>query len=172
MRAGQWYSIFARLSRGSRTDIILKGLEGSEFTIAKQRVSCKVSMSLDSEEAGAFDIEKVPAGRKDEQLLVADFNQWDWRVKPQKHGTLHLLLYVTPSLYVDGIGEGLKEFRQPPKIITVTPDYIYEAGAFLKRNWTIVSGLLGAVFIPLFLWFRGEIIAWFGKRSKKRHFGF
>jgi hypothetical protein len=30
---------------------------------------------------------------------------------------LHLLLYVTPMLYVDGIGEDLKQFKQPPRII-------------------------------------------------------
>jgi hypothetical protein len=172
MRTGQWYSIFARLTRSPGIDI-LQGLDGSRFTVVKQRVSCEVSMNLDSEEAGAFAIEKVPADRKDEQLLIqGSASQWDWRVQPHKHGTLHLLLYVSPILYVDGIGERLREFREPPKIITVTPDYVYETGVFLKENWTIISVLLVAVFIPLFLWFRRKIIDRFGKDSKKKPFGF
>ena len=79
------------------------------------------------------------------------------------------MLYVTPMLYVDDIGEGLKEFKQPPRIITVTPDYLYEAGTFLKENWAIISGLLTAIFIPLFLWFRTGIIDWLRKRFKLNH---
>ena len=83
-------------------------------------------------------------------------------------GVLHLLLYVTPMLYVQGIGEGLKEFKQPPKIITVTPDYLYGFSQFFKDNWTIISGLLGVVLIPLFLWFRAEVLDWFKKHFRKK----
>lgn len=69
-------------------------------------------------------------------------------------------------LYVDGIGEGLTRFNQPPRIITVTPDYLYESGTFLKDDWGILGGLLTAVFIPLFLWFRKGVIDWLAKRVK------
>jgi hypothetical protein len=72
---------------------------------------------------------------------------------PRKHGTLHLLLYVTPMLYVDGIGEQLKQFKQPPRLITVTPDYWYECTTFLNDHWAVLSTLLTAILIPLFLWF-------------------
>jgi hypothetical protein len=168
MRQGKSYPVFARLSRNPGVNIT-EGLDGSKFVIVKEKVSCKVSMSLDSQEPQAFFIEKLPTGRKDEQILEPDtFSQWDWRVTPKKHGTLHLLLYVTPLLYVEGIGEALKEFKQPPRIITVTPDYLYESGAFLKENWVIISGLLTVVFIPLFLWFRAGIIDWFKKRFKRK----
>ena len=54
------------------------------------------------------------------------------------------------------------------RIITVTPDYLYESGAFLKDNWPILGGLLTAVFIPLFLWFRTGIFDWFQKHLKKK----
>jgi len=173
MRQGKPYSVFAQLTRSAGVDITA-GLEGSEFIIVKEHVSCKVSMSLDSQEPGAFLVDKVPAGRPDAQLLEPDtFTQWDWRVTPRKHGSLHLLLYVTPMLYRDEVGEGLQKFRQPPRVITVTPDYFYEFTRFVKENWTIISGLLGALFIPVFLWFRNEIIAWcksyFGR---KKRFGF
>jgi hypothetical protein len=168
MRQGQSYSVFARLSRSPGINIT-EGLDGSGFVIVRERVSCKVSMSLDSEEPKAFIIEKVPADRKDEQFLEPNkFSQWDWRVTPQKHGTLHLLLYVTPLLYVEDIGEALKQFRQPPRIITVTPDYLYGFGVFLKDNWVIISGLLTAIIIPLLLWFRTQIIDWFKKHFKKK----
>ena len=96
------------------------------------------------------------------------FSQWDWRVTPNKPGLLHLLLYVAPMLYVDGIGEQLKQFKQPPRVITVSPDYFYQSRSFLKENWAIVSGLLTAVFIPLFLWFRSETREWFTRRFKKK----
>jgi hypothetical protein len=166
MRQGHPYLVFARLSRNSGVNIT-EGLDDSQFVIVKQTVSCKVSMSLDSEEPSAFTIEKMPLDRKDDQVLEPNkFSQWDWRVTPKKHGPLHLLLYVTPMLYVDGVGEGLKQFKQPPRIITVMPDYWYESGAFLKGNWPILSGLLTAVFIPLFLWFRTGIIDWLTKRAK------
>jgi hypothetical protein len=66
-------------------------------------------------------------------------------------------------LYVDGIGEETKQFRQPPRVITVSPDYVYESGVFLKENWAIVSGLLTLVVIPVFLWFRSGIMEWFRK---------
>jgi hypothetical protein len=168
MRQGQAYIVFARLSRSAGVNIT-EGLGGSQFVVVKERVSCKVSMSLDSEEPGAFAIENMPPGRKDDQLLEPDkFSQWDWRVTPKKHGLLHLLLYVTPMLFVDGVGEGLKQFKQPPRIVTVSSDYLYESGAFFRDNWTIISGLLGAVLIPLFLWFRTRIIDWFKKRFKKK----
>lgn len=126
-------------------------------------------MSLDSEESGAFAVEDMPLGRKADQVLEPDnFSQWDWRVTPKKHGTLHLLLYVTPMLFVDGIGEGLKQFKQPARIITVTADYWYASCAFLNANWAIIGGLLTAVFIPLFLWFRTRIVDWCQQRFKKK----
>jgi hypothetical protein len=168
MRQGTAYPVFARLSRGSGVNIT-EGLDGLHIVIAKERVSCKVSMSLDSEEPSAFFIDTVPAGRRDDQFLEPDkFSQWDWRVTPRKHGPLHLLLYVTPMLYVDGIGEQLKQFKQPPRVITVTPDYLYEFGEFLWAKWPLLSVLLTAVLIPLFLWFRKGIVDWFRKRFKKK----
>jgi hypothetical protein len=173
MRQGQAYPVFARLTRDPGVNIT-EGLEASKFVIVAERVSCKVSMNLDSEEAEAFKIEKVPESRKDEQLLEPDkYSEWDWRVTPKKHGSLHLLLYVTPMLYVDGIGEGLKEFKQPPKVITVTPDYWYAVRQFLKDNWTIISGVLSLIVIPLILWFRKEILDWLRRQfGKKPPIGF
>jgi hypothetical protein len=166
MRQGQTYPVFARLSRNPGINIT-EGLDGSQFVIVKQKVSCKVSMNLDAEEANAFAIERRPPEGKEDQILEPNsFSQWDWLVAPKEHGTLHLLLYVTPVLYVDGIGEGLKRFKQPPRVITVTPDYLYESRAFVKENWAILSGLLTAVFIPVFLWFRSGIIDWRSKRAK------
>jgi hypothetical protein len=173
MRQGQAYPVFARLTRNPGVNIT-EGLEGSKFVIVAERVSCKVSMNLDSDEVEAFKIENVPEGRKDEQLLEPDkYSEWDRRVTPKKHGSLHLLLYVTPMLYVDGIGEGLKAFKQPPKVITVTTDYWYAVRQFLKENWTIISGVLSLIVIPLILWFRNEILERLRKQfGKKPPIGF
>lgn len=168
MRQGSSYGLFARLTRNPGVDIT-SGLNGAQFVIVREMVSCKVSMSLDSEEPSAFLIEKMPSDRKDEQVLEPDkYSQWDWRVTPRKTGPLHLLLFVTPTLYVEGIGEELKQFKQPPRVITVTPDYWYETHTFLKDNWAIISGLLTAILIPLFLWFRKGIVEWSQKRFKKK----
>jgi hypothetical protein len=168
MRQGQPYFMFARLSKNPAVSLT-EGLNGSDFVIVTERVSCKVSMELDSQEQNAFTIEKVPEGRKDDQLLEADrFAEWDWRVTPRKHGEFHLLLFVTPMLYVDGVGEGLTRNPQAPRVITVTPDYLYESTQYLKNNWTIIGGLLTAIFIPLFLWFRTGILEWINRRYGKK----
>jgi len=169
MQQGKDYPVFARLSRGASANMS-EGLGGSTFTVVKEKVSCKVSLSLDAAEPASFLIEKVPADRKDDQVLEPDkYSQWDWRVTPRKHGSLHLLLYVTPMLYVDGIGEELKEFRQPPRVISVSPDFVYESRSFIKDNWAFLSVLLTAVFIPLFLWLRtgiaGQWQRWFPARK-------
>jgi hypothetical protein len=131
-------------------------------------------MSLDSEESNAFTIEKVPADRRDDQVLEPDkFSQWDWRVTPKKHGALHLLLFVIPMLYVDGVGEQLKEFKQPPRVITVTPDYFYESIQTVKDNWAIFSVLLVTLFIPFFVWLRKVAIDRKERRlAERKEFGF
>lgn len=168
MRQGKSELVFARLSRNPSVNIT-EGLAGEQFVVIKESVSCRVSMSLDFQEPEGFAIENLPSDREDEQFLEPNkFSQWDWRVTPRKQGTLHLLLYVTPLLYVEGVGEALKEFRQPPRVITVMPDYWYESGVFLKENWVIISGLLTAIVIPLLLWFRSQIIDWFKKRATRK----
>jgi len=151
MRQGQTYVVSARLSRGADEHITL-GLDGT-LTIENTQVSCMVSMTLDSQGPNAFTVDKVPAGRKDEQVLLLNkYTQWDWRVTPLKSGTLHLLLYVTPMLYVDGMGQGLKEFPQPARVITVSPDRMYAFKNFVVGNWAVWGSLLTAIIIPLFLW--------------------
>ena len=169
MRQGKPYLVFARLTRAPGINIA-EGLNSSEFAVVTEKVSCRVAMQLAPEEPAAFTIQEVPTGRRTDQFLEPDkFSQWDWRVTPEKHGTLHLLLYVTPMLYVEGINEPLpKNFGTPPKVITVTPDYLYELKTFVKENWMIISVLLTAVFIPLFLWGRRGIVDWFQKRLTKK----
>jgi hypothetical protein len=71
------------------------------------------------------------------------------RLTPLKAGTLHLLLYVTPMLYIDEVGQGLTEFPQPPRLITVTPDRIYAAEQFCNAHWVALSTLLTVIVIPL-----------------------
>jgi hypothetical protein len=91
--------------------------------------------------------------RKDEQaLLLNKFTQWDWRVTPRLHGQLHLLLYVTPMIYIEGVGQSLIEFPQPPRVITVEPDYVYELQTSVVEHWAIYSTTLTAIAIPLLLW--------------------
>ena len=168
MRQGKPYLVFARLTRAPGLQIT-EGLDRSHFVIEDAEVSCKVSMSLDAEEPGAFRIENVPADRKDEQFLEPDrYTEWDWRVTPKHHGSVHLLLYVAPMLYVDGIGEQLKQFPQPPKVITVGADYLYQYKTLVAENWATIGGLLTAIVIPLFLWFRKGLIDWFKQRSTKK----
>jgi hypothetical protein len=162
MRQGKSYPLFARLSRGTDTKI-LAGLDGSSFVIENAQVSCKVKLRLESQEDHAFKIEQ----RQDEQLLLPNkFAQWDWMVTPQKSGVLHLLLYVTPMLYVDGIGWGLTDVQQPPRVITVSPDYWYAFWTSLEAHWAIWSVLLTAIILPLLYWLGKKLNDWRADRAK------
>jgi hypothetical protein len=157
MRQGKPDVVSARLTRGTDTQIT-SGFDGKTITIENTQVSCMVSMALDSQETSAFKIENIPSGRKDEQILLANtYTQWDWRVTPLKSGTLHLLLYVTPMLYVDGVGQGLKQFPQPARVITVSPDYLFTVENFVFGNWTVWGTLLTVIIVPFFLWVRGRL---------------
>lgn len=166
MRQGKPYIVSARLSRGNVTNIT-SGLDKGTIIIETTQVSCMVSMALDSQESRGFRIENVPEGRKDEQILLPNtFSQWDWRATPLKHGTLHLLLYVTPTIYVDGVGQGLLQFPQSPRLITVLPDYVFEIESFAVANWAIWATLITVIFVPLFLWL---IRKFKSVREEKRH---
>jgi hypothetical protein len=152
MRQGEGCLVSARLGRGTDTNI-RSGLDGGTFIIENTKVSCMVSMTLDSQEASAFKIENSPTGRPDEQFLLPNqFAEWNWHVTPLKHGVLHLLLYVTPVLYVDGIGRGLKLIPQPPRVIKVTPDYLYQFWSVVSANWAVSGTVFTAVIIPLVIW--------------------
>jgi hypothetical protein len=167
MRQGKPQVVFARLTRGTDTTI-LGGLDGSTVVIQDAQVSCLVSMKLDSQEDAAFKIVNIPAGRPDEQILLPNkYSQWDWRVTPRKSGVLHLLLYVTPMLYVDGVGKGLKQFPQEPRVITVSPDRVYAVWVLLVSHWAIWSILLTAIVLPSLVWGFPRIKAWWDKRKKK-----
>jgi len=172
MHQGESKIVSARLSRGTDATIT-QGLD-SGVVIQNTQVSCMVSLKLSSQEDGAFAVANIPDGRSDEQILRADhYAQWDWRVTPLKAGTLHLLLYVTPMLYVDGVGQGRNEFPQSPRLITVTPDRIYEAGQFCNAHWVALSTLLTVIVIPLVVWGYGK---WTARRAaekdKKKIVGF
>jgi hypothetical protein len=163
MQQGVPYIVSARLSRNTDAKIT-SGLEGKGIVIQDALVSCLVAMDLDAQEPGGFKIENVPAERKDQQMLLPDaYTQWDWRVTPIQSGTLHLLLYVTPMLNVDKLGVGLKEFPQPARIITVSPDYVFTIENAVSEHWGIIGTLLSPIIIPIFLWARGKL----GKRKAK-----
>jgi hypothetical protein len=165
MRQGNGYMVSARLSRGADA-LITRGLDGKGIVIEKTLVSCMVSMNLDSQEQDAFKIENMPAGRKDEQILLANtFSQWDWRVTPLKSGTLHLLLYVTPMIYVNNVGESVKHFPQPARVITVSPDYVFAVKSFVLSNWAVWGSILTAIIIPAFVWMLRKI----NKRREEKH---
>lgn len=172
MRQGQSAVVSARLSRGIDVNIT-KNLDGN-LVIESTQVSCLVSLVLSSEEEGAFTIANIPEGRKDEQVLRADhFAQWDWRITPQKSGVLHLLLYVTPMLYIDGVGQGVDQIPQPPRVITVSPDYAYAIRKWCSTNWVIIVFLLSAIFIPLTVWLYGKFTdARKASKEKQKHVGF
>ncbi|HLY99410.1 MAG TPA: hypothetical protein VKT33_10130 [Candidatus Angelobacter sp.] len=164
MRQGQPYIVSARLSRGTDTHIT-SGLDGKTVIIENTQVSCMVSMKLDSHEPKAFTIDNIPASRKDEQILVANtYTQWDWRVMPVKSGTLHLLLYVAPMLYVDGVGQGLKQVPQPPRVITVSPDRVYAIVHFILEHWAVWSAILSVVIMPFFIWGVKKLKNWSDKK--------
>jgi hypothetical protein len=165
MRQGNGYMVSARLSRGADA-LITSGLDGKGTVIENALVSCMVSMSLDSQEQDGFKIENMPAGRNDEQILLANtFTQWDWRVTPLKSGTLHLLLYVTPMIYVDNVGKSLKRFPQPPRVITVSPDYLFAVKNFVLGYWAVWGSILTAIIIPAFIWMLRKI----KKRREEKH---
>ena len=172
MHQGESKIVSARLSRGTDATIT-QGL-GSGVVIQNTQVSCMVSLKLSSEEDGAFTVVNIPEGRSDDQILRADnYAQWDWRVTPLKAGTLHLLLYVTPMLYIDGVGQGLTEFPQPLRLITVTPDRIYAITQFCNAHWVVLSTLLTVIVIPLVVWGYGKWTArQAAEKEKKKTVGF
>lgn len=158
MTQGVPYVLMARLTRNAAVDIT-KGLDASHFSIQATDVSCKVSLTLASSEPNAFSIENLPPGRLDYQLLRNDaFTEWDWTVTPLKNGTLHILLYVTPYLYIEGVNESLEQaIPQEPRVITVTPDRLYEAKRLVVDHWAIFSVGLTAIGIPIFIWVWGRV---------------
>jgi hypothetical protein len=172
MRQGKDYSVSARLSRGNDANIT-SGLDKGTVVVENAKVSCMVSMALDSEEADAFKVENVPAGRAAEQILrPSTFAQWDWHVTPLKSGVLHLLLYVTPMLYVDGVGRGLQQFPQTPRVITVSPDYSYIIWNSIRTNWAIWGTILTVIVVPLLLWLVGNLKARLDRQSARKPAGF
>lgn len=167
MRQGEAKRVMARLSRGADTKIT-EGLDTGSFVIENTKVSCMVSMRLESQEHDAFKIEDTLQPGGTPKLLLRDSHvDWNWFVTPRKSGTLHLLLYVSPMLYVEGVGQALTEIPQKPRLITVSPDYWYTAWQTIVDNWPIWSVLLTAVAIPLFLWFIGKL-----PRKRSRRVGF
>jgi hypothetical protein len=151
MTEGTSYPIFARISRNSKVDI-KKDLDSSKVRIESAEVSCLVSMRLDGEEANAFEIKKSPPDRPDELFVGKEnFTEWDWHVMPKESGTLHLRLFVSPRLRVDDGSEPLppEAFAQPPRIITVQSNRVYEAKTIFVDHWgawlTLVSTLVAVI---------------------------
>lgn len=172
MQQGKPYLVSARLSRGKDTNIA-SGLHKGTIIIEDTKVSCMVSMTLDSQEPNAFKIDNIPAARPNEQILLPNrFAQWDWRVTPLKSGTLHLLLYVTPMLYVDEVGQGLQQYPQAPRVITVSPDYLYVLWTAISTNWEIWGTLLTVIVVPLLLWLGARFKTWRDKRNARKPSGF
>jgi hypothetical protein len=173
MSQGTPYLVSARISRAPGANIT-EGIVGGHFVIENAQVTCRVSMTLDSEESEGFRIEKFPTDRTDDQFLEGNgFSQWDWRVTPLKHGRLHLLLYVTPVLYVDEVGTLLKRYPQPARVITVTPDYLYEFGSFISAHWSAIEWSAGALLIPLLIWLVALLKGWLtARKNRKNHVGF
>lgn len=153
MRQGVSYLVEARVGRGASADLT-KDLEGSNFKIENTKASCKVAMLLTSQEESAFNIRKSPPDRQEDQYILADsYAQWQWNVLPKKSGTLHLRIYVAPVLYVNGIFDGMERYVPlAPRVITVTPDYVFAIRSNLEDHWSIYSVVMNAVAIPLVLW--------------------
>ncbi|MFZ0746587.1 MAG: Flp family type IVb pilin [Terracidiphilus sp.] len=151
MTEGESYPVFARISRNPGVNIA-RDLDSSTVRIERAEVSCLVSMRLDSEEENAFDIQKSPPNRPDELFVDKNnYTEWDWHVMPKRSGTLHLRLFVSPRLRVDDGSEPLppEAFAQPPRIITVQSDRVYEAKRIFVDHWgawlTLVSTVVAVI---------------------------
>ena len=153
MTQGEPYILQAQLSLG-RDLRAAKWLNSSTLVVESTQLSCKVSVVLDSQEDGAFKIDKLPTGREDAQMVLrGSLTQWDWRVTPQDHGVLHLLLYVTPVLYTNNyIGLGLKEVHQSPRVITVDANYAYAIRSSMLEHWAVWATLSTGIIMPFLLW--------------------
>jgi hypothetical protein len=151
MWQGTPYIVSARLSRG--TDPLILGGWTPGSKLEQTLVSCMASLTLDSQEPDAFIIQEIPKGRSADQALVSGkFAQWDWRVTPKHYGMLHLLLYVTPTIYIDNLGAGVKQLPQQPRVISVKASYLYVAEATMLDHPTFSSGVFTLVVVPIYLW--------------------
>jgi len=83
-----------------------------------------------------------------------------------RSGVLHLLLYVSPMLYVDGVGSALQEIPQTSRVITVSPDYLFEIWHLISVYWPIWAVILTAIIIPLGLWLKGKLSEWRNARDQ------
>jgi hypothetical protein len=148
MKEGQPYRVFARIARDQNVNIA-KDLDLGTIRIDSAQVSCQVSMELQGQEPEAFEV-SPPSGTPYLQFIdKTDFTEWQWRVIPKRSGTLHLLLKVMPYVYVEGVNEWMKkDFNEPPRVITVQADRMFELKNLIVKYWFIWSVLLTVILVP------------------------
>ena len=139
MVQGKTYPLFARITRNPNVNIA-KGLDTSNLRVETATASCNVSMQLKSEEPDAFLID--PPDATNQFVQASDYAQWNWSVTPKNFGNFHLLLSVTPKLWMPEMKQWLNvEHAEPPREIVVKVAYGYEGWYLLRTYWEIWAGL-------------------------------
>lgn len=173
MKEGVTYQVFARMTRNPNVNIA-KGLNSSDIRIETTKASCNVSMYLKSGEPDAFDIDPKADAPIQHLIEANSYTQWDWTVTPKRCGQHHLLLYVTPLLWVQGINQwGNEGFPQAPRLISVKIDYWYASKNLIVNYWAIWTVVLTALALPLLnkarVW---AVAAWRARAEKGKTKGF
>lgn len=173
MKEGVTYQVFARMTRNPNVNIA-KGLNASDIRIETTKASCNVSMYLKSGEPDAFDIDPKADAPIQHLIEANGYTQWDWTVTPTKSGQHHLLLYVTPLLWVQGINQwGNEGFPQAPRLISVKIDYWYASKNVILKYSAIWLVLLTALALPSLnkarVWL---VVAWHARVEKGKTKGF
>jgi hypothetical protein len=157
MRLGQAEVVEVRITRDEVTDLT-EGLAGSGEPVQEQ---LPVADAMVVELLGPdFDIDPLSPER---QLVGGQpFNEWAWRIKPQRAGTTFLRLNVSIEIPKTEKLEGLSPIVLSREI-HVDVDPVYAVSQFLGRNW---QALLMAAIAAAGLLFGSGILASRRKRSR------
>lgn len=133
MRLGRDYDVRAQISKLKE---VLES-ENDDLTIEKITIARVMKLILIGE---TFDITIL---NEPKQFLIENkLNEWRWRVKPKKIGKHKLFLRISVEIYLDKVGNQVKDFLVYEKEILVKIRMRYLLSQFIVNNWQWLIGLI------------------------------
>lgn len=160
MTVGKTERVEVRIA-GTFTNDLNSGLRGRGDPIIEK---IKVGTFMKSRLTGNnFDIKSL--SHEDQIVTGKEFTQWEWDVTPLKSGTHTLLIAVTVTINIPGVGEKPKDYPVFERKIKVIANPKYTAKGFLSSNWqfiiTSAIALIGALGAS-------SLIIWWIKKSRHK----
>jgi hypothetical protein len=144
MKTGQTQQVTARIAAASvPASELTNGLPGEQKNvITPLKISTKMKMTLSGP-----DFTITPLSPVEQFVDNESPTQWQWDVKPNKAGKLHLRLAAVVELK-----EISKEFETIDREIAVQVDPVDEVSAFWKGNWQWIIATLTALVGAIWRW--------------------